>query len=415
MPRAPVRPFPAVLLLLASCAADGPAPPERWLGLADVEGRIVRPAGSAAELGVAWTNVDRRRADRTPEAGSVSGFEPDGSFRIADLPYGTYDVTFAWAGGGTRTRRLVVDEPRERLEFVVPGGSLHVDPPAAGELREVRARPFGAPFAAARRAQGLPGGAAKAHQLTPRGGEPQPEPDAPAQAGPGAHLEGLAPGAWVVTTQDDRNGVAHQVVRVDDGPVRIAHAPRADGRLDLLLHGKVPDTAPTTRLLLEAYLRDPAERRFDFGEPLATRTLSEGRNAVPLPAGTWGLLLVARDTLHGTRGILAWLPDVDVPPGGRRELDLELPEARPVLVKAGGAHGRPTNAWSVRLGADLLPASLLLDARDREGERHVVLLPTRDCAVVSGRTRRGAEAAAPEAPVQPGSGVQEVYVAAPGG
>ncbi len=155
-------------LLLAGCSA-GDLPP-RWLGLADVEGRISLPAGAdVSKACLSWVNLDRRRPDRVQETGEATRIGPDGSFLIESLPYGTYELTVAFADGTPRKRRLVVDEPRESVELSVPTGAISVPPPAGRQLDQVALRPFGA--------------ATPYTRVDPPAGEP-------------VRFDGLAPGQW---------------------------------------------------------------------------------------------------------------------------------------------------------------------------------------------------------------------------
>lgn len=379
-------PLPAALLALglAACAADAPAPPARWLGLADVEGRILLPAGAtAADAEVAWANLDRRRPDREPERGTASRIEPDGRFTIEELPWGTYQVSLTWKGGTPVFARLVVDEALEQLELAAPTGAVVVPPPAGAGLREVSLRPFGDAESCGRVDVGR---------------------------GDGARFDGLLPGHYLVTSTsvDNRRGMA--VASVADGAVVVEHVPDGHGDLQLTLHGELP--AGERRLVINGYARAPGGEAFDFGRPAFSRPARTGFVEAHVPAGAWALLLLAKDDA-GEEGdaVLAWLPDVAVPEDGRVHLDVEIPPLRAVHLRPRLPGLGPSEVFTLRVGDDLLPGALLVQGLDAGGRR--LLLPARDCAVIGGRARpRLAEGGTP---VEPGEAPLELLLPSPRG
>ncbi len=381
MPRSALLPL---FILLAACAADDRPP--RWLGLADVEGRIALPAGGEASLAsLSWANLDRQRPDRVQETGMATAIAPDGTFTIEALPFGTYELSVAFAGGTPRTRHVVVDQPRVQVELTVPTGAIVVPQPAGSRLRQVSLKPFGAP--------------AWQRREDPSPGEP-------------VRFEGLASGHYLLSAVADGNAWSQAVVRVEDTAVTPDLEPCGTGRLRLVVEGPLPEGTRNSRLVVEAYAQAPDGRTFDFGEPGFSRATDERRSQHGASVGTWGLLILARDDEQGTLGVVAWVPDVHVTDGAETHVRVTVPGLRPVLLTAGDGAGALAGTFSLRFGEDILPGRLLIDVEDRPATSLQFLLPTQDCAVVEGRARRDEPRA--ETPVTAGADTLDVDTGAAG-
>jgi hypothetical protein len=375
MPRPALLPL---LVLLAACAAEDRPP--RWLGLADVEGRLVLPqGGEASRARLTWANLDRQRADRAQETGQATTLAADGSFTIASLPFGTYELTATYGDGTPRVQRLLVDQPHEQVELAVPAGAIVVAPPAGPRLRRVALKPFGA--------------ARWNERDDPPPGEP-------------VRFDGLAPGHYLLSTVAEGNSWSHAVVRVEGTTVQPDLEPSGQGRLLLVVEGPLPEGTRNARLVVEAWAQAPGTRTFDFGAPGFSRATDERRSTHNVSAGTWGLLVLARDDEQGTLGAVAWVPDVAVLDDGETHVRVQVPELRPVRLTAGEGASGLAGTFSLRFGADVLPGRLLIDVEDQKATSLRFLLPTQDCAVVEGRGRRGEPRA--ETPVTGGPGTLEV-------
>lgn len=375
MPRPALLPL---LMLLAACAADDRPP--RWLGLADVEGRILLPEGGDASLAsLTWANLDRRRDDRAQETGQATTLAADGSFTIENLPWGTYEFTATWSGGTPRTKRVVVDQALEQVELGVPTGAIVVPQPAGLGLEQVALRPFGSAIASAR--------------VDQQPGEP-------------VRFEGLAPGHYELTAYSTEHRFLRSIVRVEHAPVTPVLETSGYGRLLLVVEGPIPENPHNSRLVVEAYAQPPDGRAFDFGKPGFSIATDERRSQHNVREGTWGLLVLARDDVQHTLGVVAWVPDVQVTDDVDTYVRVSVPGLRPVRLNAGAGAAGLAGTFSLRFGEDVLPGRLLIDVEDQQATSLEFLLPTEGCAVVQGRVRRGE--AQDATPVGAGPGTLEL-------
>ena len=386
---------PLLLVALTGCAtpaADADAHDARLAAASSSEPGaglatlIVRVLGSEtvdpARVSVGWASLDARQADAAPASGVATG-GTDGRWRAEHLPYGKYELTVRYADGTPITRRVKVDEPRERVDVAVPCGRLviHTDRP----VRELSLRCVSL----------WQGTAVRTWTNTT---------DAQLAA------EGLAAGQYIVHATYDNGGMLVEHVHLSEaqGEVSVDLQPVSPGEVRLALTGW-SDLQDCESFLVEAYAQSPADRLFDFGDPIVVRTVPRDARSVTmrLPPGRYGLLVSSRGLNNRRTGLLGFLPDVVAMPGGILEETADLAEPRRVLVR--GTEGELSQQdFSFRFGADLLPARLVAASPEllrTEG----VLLPSRDCAVVGGFIRRliGVESGT-VADVLPGPGVQEI-------
>ena len=390
---------PLLLVALTGCAtpsADADAHDARMAasssgsgaGAATLLVRILGPGTvDPARVSVGWTSLEAREADAAPASG-VATAGADGRWRAEHLPYGKYEIAVRYADGTPITRRVEVDEPRERVDVSVPRGRLviHTDRP----VRELSVRCTSL----------WQGTAVRTWTNTT---------DTQLVA------EGLASGQYMVHATYDNGGMLVEHVRLNDaqGEVSVDLQPVPAGEVRLALTGW-SGLQEGESFLVEAYAQTPADRLFDFGEPIVARPVPRDSKSVTmrLPPGRYGLLISTRCTPKARTGLLAFLPDVVAMPGGVLEETADRAEPRRVLVR--GTEGELTQQdFSFRFGADLLPARLVA-ASPEMLRTQGVLLPSRDCAVVGGFIRRliGVESGT-VADVLPGTGVQEIELTVP--
>jgi len=80
---------------------------------------VVLVTAGAAAPDPARVSVDWSRLDPAPASGTATG-GANGLWRTDQLPYGKYELTVRYADGVPRTSRVVLDEPRERVDVAMP-------------------------------------------------------------------------------------------------------------------------------------------------------------------------------------------------------------------------------------------------------------------------------------------------------
>ncbi|HEX5008899.1 MAG TPA: hypothetical protein VFY71_00760 [Planctomycetota bacterium] len=369
----------------AQPAASGARGPGEGLGMILVRVSAGPETPDPARVSVSWASLDRSEGDSAPASGTTT-VAPHGRWRTDQLPYGQYELTVRYADGPPVIRRVTVDEPRERLDVVMPHGHIVIrtDRP----LRELSVRC----------ATNWQGTAVRTWTNTT---------DAEIVA------EGLGRGQYIVRATYDNGSMVIENVRLTDlvSDVAVDVRPVPPGELRLTLTGW-SDLDDTESFLVEAYAQTPTDRLFDFGDPILARTIPRGTQSVTmrLPPGRFGVLISSRSPANGRTGLLGFLPDIVSMPGGSLEETADLAVPRRVLLR--GTEGELNQLdFSFRLGADLLPVRLVTSSPDVLRTQGV-LLPTRDCAVVAGFIRRlsGLESGT-VADVVPGPGAQEIELA----
>jgi len=271
---------------------------------AAIRGRVT-DAADGAPLEGAKVRVEASRTDSFGEFGQILSLEsttaPDGTFRIAEISPGGYDLV-ASADGYRSARRPVELPPGGE----VAGVDLELERSAAELELEVRAARGGTPESVV--VVVLPAGGV--------GGQPRPVVAGrqPVGAGGRVRVDGLAPGSWDVLVGALGTATVRVRAALPGPPVAVTLPPPAS------LTVRVPALADTGALG-EARVIDAAGRPWsspDFlGRLRETFDLGRGEARLPdLPPGTWTVVVTVPDGR-------TWTGQATLAPGETQDLILD--------------------------------------------------------------------------------------------
>jgi hypothetical protein len=158
-------------------------------------------------------------------------------------------------------------------------------------------------------------------------------------------VEHLAPGPYTI---DGYDLVTHTTIeRPGDTATATLRAPDSPGQIAGTLTGNLPATPGIIPLQVTAFPRDA--QGYDFGTWTYTTDVSANSHSFRLrnlPPGTYGLLATAM-TNRAEFSPTLWLPNIEVRASLSRELTIDIPKGRLVLLNTDAAPD--LKRWRLRM------------------------------------------------------------------